>query len=66
MVRIPHTVVYGTVLVCAAVGCANIAETGVLDHFTAAIEKNDIDQLKASASERSTRRRCGAKIRSMR
>ena len=51
MVRIPHTVLYGTVLVCAATGCANFAETGALDHFTAAIEKNDLNQLKASASE---------------
>jgi hypothetical protein len=51
MVRISHTVLYGTVLVCAAGGCANIAETGALDHFTAAIEKNDLNQLKASASE---------------
>jgi hypothetical protein len=51
MVRIPHTVLYGTVLVCAAGGCVNIAETGALDHFTAAIEKNDLNQLKASASE---------------
>jgi hypothetical protein len=51
MVRIPHTVLYGTVLVCAATGCANLAETGALDHFTAAIEKNDLNQLKASASE---------------
>ncbi len=51
MVRIPHTVLYGTVLVCAAGGCVNFAETGALDHFTAAIEKNDLNQLKASASE---------------
>jgi hypothetical protein len=51
MVRISPTVLYGTVLVCAAGGCANISETGALDHFTAAIEKNDLNQLKASASE---------------
>ncbi|HET6326965.1 MAG TPA: hypothetical protein VFG04_19960 [Planctomycetaceae bacterium] len=51
MVRIPHTVLYGTVLACAVVGCANLAEMGALDHFTAAIEKNDLNQLKASASE---------------
>jgi hypothetical protein len=51
MVRIPPAVLYGTVLVCAASGCANFAETGALDHFTAAIEKNDLNQLKASASE---------------
>jgi len=51
MVRIPPTVLYGTVLVCAAGGCANFAETGALDKFTAAIEKNDLSQLKASASE---------------
>ncbi len=51
MVRISPTVLYGTVLACAVVGCANLAEMGALDHFTAAIEKNDLNQLKASASE---------------
>ncbi len=51
MVRIPHTVVYGTVLVCTAAGCANFAETNAIDAFTTAIEKNDLSQLKASASE---------------
>jgi hypothetical protein len=51
MVRIPPTVLYGTVLVCAAGGCVNFAETNALQSFTAAIEKNDLSQLKASASD---------------
>jgi hypothetical protein len=51
MVRISPTVLYGTVLVCAAGGCANLAETSALQHFTAAIEKNDLGQLKSTASE---------------
>ena len=51
MVRISPTVFYGTVLVCAAGGCANLTETNAIAHFTAAIEKNDLTQLKASASE---------------
>jgi hypothetical protein len=51
MVRITPAVLYGTVLVCAAGGCANFTESQVLDHFTTALEKNNLDQLKASASE---------------
>jgi hypothetical protein len=51
MVRISPTVCYGMVLVCAAGGCANLTETNAIDHFTAAIEKNDLDKLKATASE---------------
>ena len=51
MVRITPTVFYGTVLVCAATGCVNWTEAQALNSFTAAIEKNDLDKLKASASE---------------
>jgi hypothetical protein len=54
MVRIPHAVLYGTVLACAAGGCALLAENSennAIDAFTAAIEKNDLGQLKTTASE---------------
>lgn len=52
MVRITPTVLSGTILVCAAIGCANLAETQAITQFTAALEKGDIDKLRASSSDK--------------
>jgi hypothetical protein len=51
MVRITPTVLSGTLLVCAIIGCANFVETQAISHFTAALEKGDLDKLKETTSD---------------
>jgi hypothetical protein len=50
MVRFTPLVLSGTVLVCTVVGCASFAEMQAINRFTTALEKDDLDKLKASAS----------------
>jgi hypothetical protein len=50
MVRVTPMVFSGAVLVCAVLGCANFIEMQAINNFTTALQKDDIDKLKASAS----------------
>ncbi len=57
MVRIRPTVLSATVLsatglLCAAAGCAHLVETQAINHFTAALEKGDIEKVKDASSDR--------------
>jgi hypothetical protein len=51
MVRVTPMVFTGAALVCAVIGCANFVEMQAIDHFTTALQKDDLDKLKASASD---------------
>jgi len=51
MVRFTPMVFSGAVIVCAAVGCAHFVEMQAIDHFTTALQKDDLDNLKASSSD---------------
>lgn len=50
MVRVTPMVLSGAVLVCAVLGCANFVEMQAINNFTTALQKDDLDRLKASAS----------------
>jgi hypothetical protein len=50
MVRLTPMVFSGAVLVCAVLGCANFVEMQAINNFTTALQKDDLDKLKASAS----------------
>jgi len=50
MVRVTPMVFSGAVLVCAVLGCANFVEMQAINNFTTALQKDDLDKLKASAS----------------
>jgi hypothetical protein len=51
MVRFTPRVFAGAVFVCTVVGCAHFVEMQAIDHFTTALQTDDLNKLKASASQ---------------
>jgi hypothetical protein len=51
MVRITPWYFAGAAVVCAVVGCAHFVEMQAIDHFTTALQTDDLGKLKASASQ---------------
>ena len=50
MVRFTPWVFAGAAVACAVVGCAHFVEMQAIDHFTTALQTDDLNKLKASAS----------------
>jgi hypothetical protein len=50
MVRFTPWVITGAAFACAVVGCAHFVEMQAIDHFTTALQTDDLNKLKASAS----------------
>ena len=51
MVRFTPWYFAGAAVVCAVVGCAHFVEMQAIDHFTTALQTDDLNKLKASASQ---------------